>query len=350
MGIVGTEPQMGRTGCSMPGGAATRRPNRTLTARRGSRHHPPQGRGVPDPCRRAPRRGRGGAAPAGRVRRLVACAAAAGRVPGDAGRAVQAGCPWSRCSPTWTGQRWKARVTRPGSRPVSRQRSGRHRHRRARAPGGGQLSVLPGGKTWKGAAVSGPAALKAAGLLTATAASIVIAVPALPSLPSLPGHHAQAFGGLVPDSGPPGADTRTRAVLRPPACTPVRGRGYGNARPASSGGGSGPGAVGAVSAAVSGPCRGARRGHKSRSLSARRGARRDHLLAVGGPVSWTASSSSPDLDADGSGTLGSGVPGVIGLRVGRGSLAGTGTVTITDGHGNATRVRVVWVAFPVLGL
>ena len=63
---------------------------------------------------------------------------------------------------------------------------GRHRHRRGRAPGGGQLSVLPGGKTWKGAAVSGPAALKIAGALTATAASIAIAAPALPALPSLP--------------------------------------------------------------------------------------------------------------------------------------------------------------------
>ena len=75
---------------------------------------------------------------------------------------------------------------------------GRHRHRQARKPGGGQLSVLPGGKTWKGAAVSTPAVLKAAGLLTATAASIAIAVPALPSLPSSPAHHAQAFGGLSP--------------------------------------------------------------------------------------------------------------------------------------------------------
>ena len=67
-------------------------------------------------------------------------------------------------------------------------------------------------------------------------------------------------------------------------------------------------------------------------------------------MSWSASSSSPDLDVDGSGTLGSGAPGTIGLRVAAGSLAGSAVVTVTDQDGNAAQVRVVWAALPVLGL
>ena len=164
---------------------------------------------------------------------------------------------------------------------------GRHRHRRGRAPGGGQLSVLPGGKTWKGAAVSTPAALKAAGLLTATAASIVIAVPALPSLPSSPAHHAQAFGGLSPVAAFPAVTPspvrayKPRHARRPSAFAdaatlapppPV-------AAPRS--------AAGAVSGALSGPVRGPRRagghgGHRAQGgRRDRPGSRRRPGVVVG---------------------------------------------------------------------
>ena len=54
--------------------------------------------------------------------------------------------------------------------------------------------------------------------------------------------------------------------------------------------------------------------------------------------------------SDDGGMLGDRDPGSVTVGVRGGSLAGTGTVTITDGHGNATRVRVVWAALPVLGL
>ena len=227
---------------------------------------------------------------------------------------------------------------------------GRHRHRRGRAPGGGQLSVLPGGKTWKGAAVSGPAALKAAGLLTATAASIVIAVPALPSVPSLPGHHAQAFGGLsptqalpaltpapvrayVPRHARPSADAATATPAPPPpvvVVAPVPS--VPSAQPSAAPSGVLDVATVSVTIGVSGTAR-------------------ITFEAVGGPVSWSASSSSPALTlSDDGGMLGDRAPGSVTVGVRGGSLAGTGTVTITDGQGNATRVRVVWVALPGLGL
>ena len=73
--------------------------------------------------------------------------------------------------------------------------------------------------------------------------------------------------------------------------------------------------------------------------------------AVGGPAWWQASASSPDLSlSSGGGRLGDGQPGVITVTVRAGAVAGTGTVTLTDGHGNATRVAVTWVAIPGLAL
>ena len=109
---------------------------------------------------------------------------------------------------------------------------GRHRHRRGRAPGGGQLSVLPGGKTWKGAAVSGPAALKAAGAFNGHCREHRHRRPGSPVAAVSARSPCAGVRRTVPDSGPPGADTRASAVLRPRHAKPERVRGYGNPRPA----------------------------------------------------------------------------------------------------------------------
>lgn len=73
------------------------------------------------------------------------------------------------------------------------------------------------------------------------------------------------------------------------------------------------------------------------------------FTAVGGEVSWAAQSSSPDLSLSASGgTLGDRQPGTVDVKVRAGALAGSGTITLTDGHGNATQVQVTWVAVPGL--
>lgn len=74
------------------------------------------------------------------------------------------------------------------------------------------------------------------------------------------------------------------------------------------------------------------------------------FMAVGGPLEWQASASGPALDlSDYRGTLADGESFTITVTVRPGSLAGSGTVTVSAG-GQQVTVPVTWVALPGLGL
>ena len=70
--------------------------------------------------------------------------------------------------------------------------------------------------------------------------------------------------------------------------------------------------------------------------------------AVGGPVQWQASASDPLSVDQGQGVLAAGESVTVTVSVAGGSLAGSGTVTLTAGDGQQEIVPVTWVSLPAL--
>lgn len=74
------------------------------------------------------------------------------------------------------------------------------------------------------------------------------------------------------------------------------------------------------------------------------------FFAVGGPVTWSASASSPFLAlSQNSGTLQSGGVVILTVTTDPGIAGNSATITLTDGVGNAVQVPVAWTAGILLG-
>ena len=142
------------------------------------------------------------------------------------------GCPWSRCSPTWTGQRWKAPGMRPGSRPVSRRR--RAGTVTAGAPGRRAAVRPPRRQDVEGRGGIRPGCPEGRGALNGHCRESRYRRPGPPvaAVVSLPTTRRRS--AVSARSRPPRHDSRASAPLRPPACEGVPVRGHGIPGPPSS--------------------------------------------------------------------------------------------------------------------